>query len=218
MPGRFPQVLSRSGSSRLPAGKKPDIEFGTGAGEGSVAVRYFVPVAALGAGVDALTAAQLQDIWAARTTDWGDVGGVPGHIALASGPDTQAGDLSLIKENADHFNSYDALRSAMTIDSGIVTFVPIEELRPSMVAIAVDGTDIARGIGDPAAWPFAERIEVVANTKAGEAALESDPGAGGRETSDSSRRLSRPATSCSRGARSLLLKRPAIGAPPFAAP
>ncbi|MGE0599839.1 MAG: CapA family protein [Dehalococcoidia bacterium] len=152
-------------------GKAADIEFVTGAGEDSVPVRYFVPVAALGAGVDALTSQQLQDIWAGTVTDWGELGGVPGEIDLASGPDSQIGDLSLLKENADHFDSYEALRAAMTLDSGIITFVPIEELRPAMVAIAVDGADIARGIGDPASWPFAERIEIVSHTKKGEGAL-----------------------------------------------
>ena len=167
--GPLPPGAEELGLVSVVEGKTPDIEFRSGDGDGSVPVRYFVPVAALGAGVDALTSEQLQDIWAERVTDWGDLGGVAGKISLASGPDSEVGELSLLKENADHFVSYDALRTAMTIDSGIVTFVPMEELRPSMVAIAIDGADIARGIGDPAAWPFAERLEVVSHTPAGEA-------------------------------------------------
>ncbi|MGE3075271.1 MAG: CapA family protein [Dehalococcoidia bacterium] len=169
--GVLPAGAEGLGLVQAEPGKAADLEFVAGGGDNAVVVRYFVPVAALDAGVDALTSQQLQDIWAGTITDWGDVGGVPGDIDLASGPDSQIGDLSLLKENADHFDSYDALRTAMTIDSGIITFVPMEELRPEMVAIAIDGADIARAVGDPAAWPFTDRLQVVAHSKNGEAVL-----------------------------------------------
>lgn len=41
-----------------------------------------------------------------------------------------------------------------------------------MVAIAIDGMDIARGVGDPAAWPLTERLAVIGRTGKGKSALE----------------------------------------------
>lgn len=167
--GPLPASADSAGLVPVKDGKVPDIEFLPGGGEGSVPVKFFVPVAALGAAVDALTADELNDIWDRKVTDWADLGGIKGGIDLVSGPDRAIGNLSVLEKSTDHFDSYEALRTAMTIDSGIVTFVPIDELRPSMVAIAIDGADIARGVGDPNEWPFAERIQVLARTKKGEA-------------------------------------------------
>jgi poly-gamma-glutamate capsule biosynthesis protein CapA/YwtB (metallophosphatase superfamily) len=179
--GTLPASAEALGLKVADPGKTPDIEFATGSGEGSIATRFFVPVASVGAGVDALTTRQLQDIAAEKITDWGQVGGRPGKIRFVapSTADAPAYAQWLVPSGPgeylikfDALSGYDLLRSEMTIDSGILAIIPLEELRPMMVAIAVDGLDIARGIGDPAAWPLAERVLVIPRTSKGEHELE----------------------------------------------
>ena len=59
----------------------------------------------------------------------------------------------------------------MSWDSGIFAFVPLEEVRPSQIAVAVDSVDLVRGRGDPVSWPFAVRVEVTAVSPRGREAL-----------------------------------------------
>ncbi len=167
------------------AGETPDIEFIQGGGEGSVATRYFVPVASLGAGVDSLTLEQLGELVTGGTTDWSDVGGLEREVQVSlvntadlrsyieplvlARPGSSLGESLTVFES---MTSYEILREAMTVDSGILSVVPLEELSPGMVALAIDGVDIARGKGDPAEWPFVERWRVEARTPAGEGQLE----------------------------------------------
>ena len=168
LPGKLDSHLFR----RAGDGQAADIEFGPAEAGGGV-LRYFAPVTAIGAGVDALSGAELQAAVSGAHTNWSEVGGVQGTIAFATaGPEAdQALEVRLAGGSAPArtFPSYEELRAAMTLDSGIVAFVPFDEVRAGMTAIAVDGADIVRGRGDPSAWPFADRIAVVAGTKAGEA-------------------------------------------------
>lgn len=180
--GEIPPGADALGFQPVEPGLTPDLEFGRGGGPGSIATRYFVPVASIGAGVDALTGEQLRALVNGSTRSWSAVGGLdravrivlvdPGVLrgsaeALAGrGP---AGDSFAV---FGRIESYDALRAAMTVDSGILTVVPLEELSPGMVALAIDGADLARGSGDPADWPFADRWTIEARTPEGAAALE----------------------------------------------
>lgn len=75
--GPLPHGGAALGLKAVEAGKVPDIEFASGNGEGSVVVRYYVPVAALGAGIDTLTSDQLERIWRGEITDWGEAVGYP---------------------------------------------------------------------------------------------------------------------------------------------
>jgi poly-gamma-glutamate synthesis protein (capsule biosynthesis protein) len=167
------------------AGKTPDIEFTQGDCEGSLITRYFVPVASLGAGVDSLTLEQLGELVTGGTTDWTDVGGLEREVrvSLVNTKDLRSYVVPLVSarpgpslgESLTVFESmatYEILRDAMTVDSGILSVVPLEQLSPGMVALAIDGVDIARGKGDPAAWPFVERWRVEARTPAGEGQVE----------------------------------------------
>jgi poly-gamma-glutamate capsule biosynthesis protein CapA/YwtB (metallophosphatase superfamily) len=166
-------------------GKTPDIEFAAGGDQSnpdSVVARYFVPVASVGAGVDALTLDQLSKLWGGQFDDWDDVGGVPGdvRVIVPSRDDLNVygrllgGAASGSNPQPEIVDGYGALRDEMTVDSGILAVVPLGELTPEMVAIAVDGIDIARGVGDAASWPptLAESVSVVGRTKRGENEVE----------------------------------------------
>ncbi|MFN8616380.1 MAG: CapA family protein [Dehalococcoidia bacterium] len=180
--GTLPAGAAGLGMRPVAEGKTPDIEFASiGPAEDEVPVRYLVPVASLGAGVDSLTSEQLRSLLRGETTDWSAVGGIRGavHPAMVDSPATRAiaewvfaGQQGGGFANVAAATSYDALRASMTVDSSIVAIVPIEELRPNMVAIAIDGMDIARGVGDPAAWPLTERLAVIGRTGKGKSALE----------------------------------------------
>ncbi len=177
--GDLPAAAEGLGLKPAAEGKTPDIEFSSSGDAADLAtVRYLVPVAALGAGVDSLSADQLRSLLRGDAVDWSDVGGIRGPVhrvwvessasrAIVSW--VFAGQQGGVLAQFEPAASYDVLRTAMTIDSGAITIVPLEELRPNMVAIAIDGVDIARGIGDPASWPLAERIAVVGRTSKGKA-------------------------------------------------
>lgn len=179
--GPLPPGAEGLALSPAEAGKTPDIEFIQG-GEVGVLTRYFVPVASLGAGVDSLTLEQLGELVAGGITDWSEVGGLEREVRVAlvnnqdlrsyieplvsARPGPSLGETLTLFESVA---SYEILREAMAVDSGILSVVPLEKLSPGMVAIAIDGMDISRGKGDPAEWPFAERWRVEARTPAGEA-------------------------------------------------
>jgi poly-gamma-glutamate synthesis protein (capsule biosynthesis protein) len=157
-----------------PPGSEPDLSFEPGA-PGGFAVRYFVPVAAVGAGVDAVDRATLDGLLAGAISDWGQVGGVPGKVAfVVAGGDE---DRALVARftggavPASVFATYAELRAAMTPASGFLAFVPLEETWPGAVALAVDGVDLVRGRGDPGAWPFVQRLAVAAHSERGQAAV-----------------------------------------------
>lgn len=182
--GPLPPGAEGLALSPAEAGKTPDIEFIQG-GEGGVITRYFVPVASLGAGVDSLTLEQLGELVAGGITDWSEVGGLEREVRVAlvnnqdlrsyieplvsARPGPSLGETLTLFESVA---SYEILREAMAVDSGILSVVPLEKLSPGMVALAIDGMDISRGKGDPAEWPFAERWRVEARTPAGEARVE----------------------------------------------
>lgn len=58
------------------------------------------------------------------------------------------------------FDTYDALYTAMTTSSGIVAFVPLDEVRRQATAVAIDGIDLVRGHGNAGDWPYADRVTV----------------------------------------------------------
>jgi len=58
------------------------------------------------------------------------------------------------------FDTYDALYTAMTPSSGIVAFVPLDEVRRQATAVAIDGIDLVRGRGNAGDWPYADRVTV----------------------------------------------------------
>ncbi len=177
--GHLPAGAEDLGLKPVADGKTPDIEFAsTGNPEDLVAVAYLVPVAALGAGVDSLTGEQLLAILRGDLVDWGAAGGIPGKIQRFVAAST---DLQPVQEWAGSagggnaaggftvVDSYEVLRQRFEFDSGGFAFVPEAEMGPGMVAIAVDGLDIARGIGDAASWPLTQHISVAAKTSKGKA-------------------------------------------------
>jgi len=172
--GELPAKLDSRGFRQAGETQEADVTFAAVANAGIV-LRYFAPVVATGAGIDALSGEQLRAVVTRARANWSEVGGIAGKIEFATaGPDAdQALQVRLAggAAPARTFPTYEALRAAMTLDSGIVAFVPFEEVRTEMTAVAVDGADIVRGRGDPAAWPIAERISVVAGTEAGETAV-----------------------------------------------
>lgn len=156
-------------------GANADIVFVEGETAIRVPSRYFVPVAAVGAGVDALTSTQLRALASGEITDWADVGGIPGPVRfIAAGPPE---DLALVGRfsggatPAETFETYADLRAAMRLDSGAVAFVPLEEVRPTVMSLTIDGIDIVRGRGPLDGWPFVEYRTIVATSESGAAAL-----------------------------------------------
>jgi len=132
--------------------------------------RYYVPVAAMGAGVDALTRTQIEDLARGAITDWAEVGGIAGPVrafALAGSEGDEAMGAFAPLGAAETFATYEALLAAMTMGSGAWAFVPIEEVGPTVTAIAIGEIDLVRGRGDPREWPFVDALTLVALTEEG---------------------------------------------------
>ena len=168
--GPLPARLSGAELKVISAPQKPDITFVPG-GDAAVVTRIFVPVAAMGSGVDALTAAQLDGLLRGAITNWSEVGGVPGKVArgvVVSAADPAG--LALLQQwmgntsEATTFGTYADLRAAMTLGSGMIALAPLSEVRFGQPAVALDGVDPVRGRGDASAWPYVERISFVANS------------------------------------------------------
>lgn len=169
--GPLPAGAEELGLIGAQPGEIADIEFVPGSFDGSVVVGHYAPVAALGTAVESLTREELNGLLTGAITDWSEVGGLPGavHPIWVFDPAQSAVDglPPLADPVPELMTSYDELRAAMTVDSGIVTIVPIEELDPSMMALAIDGVDFVRGVGDTGAWPYTTRMLVQANTDRG---------------------------------------------------
>ncbi|MEP7215446.1 MAG: hypothetical protein ABI782_04285, partial [Anaerolineaceae bacterium] len=139
--GPLPARLSGTGLKPVDDGKKPDVTFSSG-GDDAVVTRIFVPVTALGSGVDDLTSGQLDGVLRGTTTDWADVGGVAGKVVRASVVNSDNPAAQVLQElwmgtSGDKlvFASYAELRRAMTLGSGIVALVPLSEVRFGQPAI-----------------------------------------------------------------------------------
>jgi len=171
--GELPPGLSSAGL--VPAAEGLDLAFVQGEVY-RIVRRYFLPVAAIGTGVDALTSEQLSALMHGEISDWKDVGGVPGPVRFFAGGPAQ--DLALVASftagatPAETFDSYAELRAALTLDSGAFAFLPLDEVGPTVMAIAVDGADLVRGRGSPARWPFTDSLTIVPFTAEGRATAE----------------------------------------------
>lgn len=177
-----PPILTYFGA--LPAGLDParfqgalelkdaDISFEPVDGAPSVVHRYFVPVVPLHAGLDSVTRAQLDELLAGRFT-FADVGGLGDQPPLFLSANSKADaptirGFSSASPTAVEGDTYDALVAAMSAPgAAIIAFVPVDELHPALSPLAVDGIDLVRGAGDPAAWPFVERVAVTGQSKVG---------------------------------------------------
>ena len=174
--GPLPAVAEALGLSPAAPGAVPDVVFDPEDGSGEpIAIRRWTPVAAFGAGIDAIASGDLAAIARGEITDWAELGGIagPARFAVAGSPDEVAAATALLPGAApvEAFATVDELYAAMTIDGGLVAFVPLTEVRPSAMALAIDGVDLVRGEGDPTAWPYVEVIRAAARTPAGEAVV-----------------------------------------------
>ena len=143
-------------------------------GEFRLVRRYYVPVVAMGTGVDSLTWTQVEDLASGAITDWSEVGGIAGPVqafAIVRGRGSAAMPFEpVFAERA--FGTYQELLAAMTLDSGAWAFVPIEEVGPTITAIAVGGVDIVRGRGDVREWRYVEAVGMLPLTEEGRATAE----------------------------------------------
>ena len=159
-----------------PASEATDLAFLRDSGEAyRIVSRYYVPVAAIGAGVDALTLTQMEDLRRGAITDWAEVGGIPGPVrafAVAPGAGDEAMTAFAPVTPEQTFATYEELLDAMTLDSGAWAILPIEEVGPTVTAVAVSGIDLVRGRGDASEWPFVEAVTLVAFTEEGRLAAE----------------------------------------------
>ncbi|MBI2766194.1 MAG: CapA family protein [Chloroflexi bacterium] len=175
--GVLPAALDPARYLPADAGHKADLDFrdGTAAdGEAAAVTRYWVPVASLSAGVDSLTMAQIHLLFAGdESVTWAGLGGVGGKPGLVeAGPPADRDALAMFRVPAYRdIGSYDELfRQLAAADSGLAAMVPLDQLKLGGVALAVDGVDLVRGKGDPAAWPFVQRTVVTGLTDRGRAA------------------------------------------------
>ena len=165
--GELPAELA--GPQLGPAASGGDLAFLAGGTERLVR-HYYVPVAAMGAGVDALTRTQLRALARGEIADWEEVGGIPGAVrAFAIRPDGEGKALAAFAPAAPvrTFASWAELLEALTLDSGAWAFVPLDEVRPTVTAIAVDGVDLVRGRGEAGSWPFVDAVTIAPLTEAG---------------------------------------------------
>jgi poly-gamma-glutamate capsule biosynthesis protein CapA/YwtB (metallophosphatase superfamily) len=173
--GPLPAAAEALGMTATSAGRA-DITFAASGGPESVATRYFVPVVSIGAGIDSLTLAQLKAIFRGETKDWQAVGGIAGPIHPIFAITDSRAFLSGFENNGavEWVPAELQVRQMMSVDSGVIAIVPLDALKPWMVAVSIDGVDIARGIGDAAAWPLVEKdLLVTANSGRGRDALDS---------------------------------------------
>ena len=136
--------------------------------------RYYVPVVAMGTGVDALTQTQVEDLVNGAITDWSEVGGIAGPVqafAIVRGRGATVMPFEPVAPGRA-FTTYQELLAAMTLDSGAWAFVPIEEVGPTVTAVAVGGIDIVRGRGDAQGWGYVEAVTMQALTAEGRTTAE----------------------------------------------
>ena len=167
--GELPGEL-RGSEDLEPATNGADLAFlSEGEGEYRLVRRYYVPVVAMGTGVDSLTRTQIEDLASGAITDWSEVGGIAGPVqafAIVRGRGSTAMPFEpVFAERA--FGTYQELVAAMTLDSGAWAFVPIEEVGATVTAVAVGGVDIVRGRGDPREWRYVEGVSMLALTEEG---------------------------------------------------
>jgi poly-gamma-glutamate synthesis protein (capsule biosynthesis protein) len=173
--GPLPPAFSTSAMRPVHGEERADIRFVWEVDRG-VPARWWVPVVAPGTGVDALGRADLDRVLSGEVKDWREVGGLPGPIVTAVDTADWANIFAWYGGGAPlrSFATYDELFAAMTPGSGIVALVPLDRVRPSVTAIAVDGQDLVRGIvSNPDGWPFAERVTIEGLTAMGRAAVPS---------------------------------------------
>tara|TARA_Y100000588_G_scaffold384232_1_gene475080 strand:+ start:2323 stop:4176 length:1854 start_codon:yes stop_codon:yes gene_type:complete len=168
--GELPAALP--GINLRKVGSLIDLAFSTAEGGVYQLVhRYYVPVAAIGTGVDTLSRKQLEDLASGAITDWAEVGGIPGPVrafALAQEEDGNERAINFGPKLPDQtFTTYENLLKAMTLDSGAWAFLPIDEIGPMVTAISVNGIDLVRGRGDPKEWPFVDQVTLLALTEEG---------------------------------------------------
>ena len=135
---------------------------------------WYVPVVAMGVGIDSISKAGLLKILSGSVTDWSDVGGLSGSIRVLTGPSLEIGpfqdlfDMSVVEQ----FESYDKLFQVMTFQSGTIAIVPIDQIVPSVTALAVDDVDIVRGFGNSEDWHFVDAVFALPLTERGKPAIE----------------------------------------------
>ncbi|HEX6029974.1 MAG TPA: CapA family protein [Tepidiformaceae bacterium] len=152
---------------------KADVIFQRSSSPDAVPVRYFVPVASLAAGLDRVTSAQLLGLLDGSLT-LAQAGGI-GGAATELGPDIGA-DAELLAAygpapDAVVSGGYEALVKAVASRPDAIAFVPLDFVTFAVSALNVDGVDIVRGVGDPASWPYTERVKLTARSERGKAAL-----------------------------------------------
>jgi len=176
--GPLPRTLEGDPRFVTAGALSPDLTFAVGPQSGvtPVATRYWVPVAAFGSGIDALTSTQLRALLApGGTATWDSVGGIGGHprLLVPNVPADLPGLAAMLGfDPAPNVEGYEQLLAELANPAGDgLAFVPLDRLQLGGIAVAIDGLDLVRGSGDAGAWPFVERASVVARTPAGTAVL-----------------------------------------------
>lgn len=168
--GDLPEELAGAGLE--PTEDATDLAFLPGGGQVyRIASRWYVPVVAVGTGVDALSLTHMEDLVRGAIGDWSEVGGIAGPVQAFAVAGNEGMAFARVAPERT-FATYEALLAAMRMESGAWAFVPIEEVVPTVTAIAVSGIDLVRGKGDARDWPYVEGVTVIALTEEGRARAE----------------------------------------------
>ena len=135
---------------------------------------WYVPVVSMGVGIDALTSESLLKILMGSIINWSEVGGISGPIRVVTGPFDQLQPINELFNFSiiDQFGSYEELFETMSFQSGTIALVPLDQVVPSVTALAIDGVDIVRGSGESRDWKFVDAVFVFPLTDRGKPAVE----------------------------------------------
>ncbi len=152
-----------------------DFVFAGPAGAGvEVALRRFVPVVPLWAGLEGVSGPVLASLVEGRATfaEAGGLGGKPTPVALAADAAAIAAAVPGFVPRRT-FESAAAMAAAFSDPAGepLIAFVPVMSLRPAFAPLAIDGIDLLRAPAATATWPYAERIHIQALSSRGSATL-----------------------------------------------
>ncbi|MFN0146236.1 MAG: CapA family protein [Dehalococcoidia bacterium] len=171
--GSIPAHVPADGLALADDAHPPDIVLSTPSQPGAgVVTRYWAWVASPHAGLDALTTTQLRLMLDGTGAPAGAGGLGASILVVAAAADIDqvkrlSGTATTVQDRA----TYGTIRAEMSDPRNplLLALIPLDEVTPGMTAIAIDGTDIVRGRGDTATWPFADRLEVTPRTPRGQA-------------------------------------------------
>lgn len=171
--GPLPPRLATAGLLPRLTAADADFVFERSTAPGAVNVRYYVAIASLSTGLDAVTGEQLQGLVSGELAlaEAGGLGGKAAYLAVGVPAERELTALLVAGEGEVVAGGYEALVAEVAAREDAIAVVPLEAVVPAVSVLAIDGVDIVRGRGDARAWPFVERMTVSSRSARGRAEL-----------------------------------------------